>query len=217
MRQGRSIKSLARPECGRSPAPTSGPWIACVPARPEVHWRHRHVAASDSWLVRIARDATLVALALAGAVVLSQAPRFVQEYEQRLGGALQEARRQLAEHGRLASREGLSLGAFAHRLAASPDRSVAGIGALLGEQAGRAASLDRQAQALESAGHLAKPLVLLRRHDPELLAAAWAKYRYTLTLDPGFAALGALLGLLLNAGSWSLLAALGRWKRPVRS
>jgi hypothetical protein len=167
--------------------------------------------------VRIARDATLVTLTLAGAVVLSQAPRFVQEYEQRLGGALQEARRQLAEHERLAAREGLALDAFAHRLAASPDRSVAGIGALLGDQSERAASLGRQAQALDAAGHLAKPLVLLRRHDPELLAAAWAKYRYTLTLDPGFAALGALLGLLLNAGSWSLLAALGRWKRPVRS
>jgi hypothetical protein len=160
--------------------------------------------------VRIARDATLVALTLAGAVVLSQAPRFVQEYEQRLGGALQEARRQLAEHERLAAREGLSLDAFAHRLTASPDRTVAGIGALLGEQAERAASLARQAQALESAGHLAKPFVLLRRHDRELLAATWAKYRYTLTLDPAFAAAGALLGLLLNAAAWNLLSWFGR-------
>jgi hypothetical protein len=167
--------------------------------------------------VRIARDATLVALTLAGAIALSQAPRFVQEYEQRLGGALQEARRQLGEHERLASHEGLSFDAFVRRLASSPDRSVAGIGALLGEQAERAASLARQARALDAAGHFAKPLVLLRRHDPELLAAAWAKYRYTLTLDPGFAALGGLVGLLLNAGFWSLLACLGRWRRPVRA
>jgi hypothetical protein len=165
--------------------------------------------------VRIARDATLVVLTLAGAVALSQAPRFVQEYEQRLGGALQEARRQLAEHERLASREGLSLDAFARRLAASPDRSVAGVGALLGDQAERAASLARQAQALESAGHFAKPLVLLRRHDRELLAATWAKYRYTLTLDPGFAAAGALLGLLLNAAVWSLPVRFGRRRRAV--
>jgi hypothetical protein len=162
--------------------------------------------------VRIARDATLVTLTLAGAIVLSQAPRFVQEYEQRLGGALQEARRQLAEHERLAAREGLSLDAFAHRLAASPDRSVAGIGALLGEQAERASSLARQARALESAEHFAKPLVLLRRHAPELLAATWAKYRYTLTLDPGFAAAGALLGLLLNATVWTFPVRFG-WRR----
>jgi hypothetical protein len=167
--------------------------------------------------VRIARDAALVVLTLSGAIVLSQAPRFVQEYEQRLGGALQEAHRQLAEHERLAAREGLSLDAFAHRLAASPDRSVAGIGTLFGDQTERVGSLARQARALESAGHLAKPLVLLRRHDRELLAATWAKYRYTLTLDPGFAAAGALLGLVLNSGFWSLLAFLGRWRRPARA
>ncbi|HEX6012469.1 MAG TPA: DUF2937 family protein, partial [Geminicoccaceae bacterium] len=52
--------------------------------------------------------------------------------------------------------------------------------------------------------------VLLRRHDPELLAATWAKYRYTLTLDPAFAAAGALLGLLLNAAAWNLLSWFGR-------
>jgi hypothetical protein len=165
--------------------------------------------------LRILRDATLVILTLAGAIVFSQAPRFVQEYEQRLGGALQEARRQLAEHELLASREGLSLDAFVHRLAASPDRAVAGIGRLIGEQAERVASLGRQARALEAAGHLAKPLVLLRRHDRELLAATWAKYRYTLTLDPGFAAAGALLGLLLNAGIWSFSAQRGRRRQPA--
>ena len=45
--------------------------------------------------MRLFRDATLMFLALGGAVAGSQVPLFVQQYEQRLGGALHEARLEL--------------------------------------------------------------------------------------------------------------------------
>ena len=160
--------------------------------------------------MRLYRDATLVVLALLGAVAFSQVPRFVQEYEQRLGGALQEARRQLGQYEILARNEGVPLAALWQRLGASSDRSVAAVGRSIGEQAGRAASLAAQADALENAGRLMKPLVLIRRHEPELIAATWAKYQYTLTLDIAFAALGALAGLLLNAVMWGVLTSFRR-------
>jgi hypothetical protein len=152
--------------------------------------------------MRLLRDLTLVALVLAGAIGFSQVPRFVQEYEQRLGGALQEAQRQLDRYETLARQEGLALEGLAQRFAANADSAVAGIGRIVREQTARRDDLRVQAQALAEAGRLAKPIVLLRRHDPEILAAAWAKFAYTLTLDPGFAALGAAAGLLLNALIW---------------
>jgi hypothetical protein len=155
--------------------------------------------------MRTIRDVTLVILTLLSAIGFSQVPRFVQEYEQRLGGALQEARRQLAQYESLARNEGLPLETFWQRLGASGDRSVAAVGRSIGEQAARAASLGAQAEALENAGRFMKPLVLLRQHDADLLAATWAKYEYTLTLDIGFAAAGAVVGLLLNAVLWAVL------------
>jgi hypothetical protein len=152
--------------------------------------------------MRLIRDLTLVILVLAGAVAFSQVPRFVQEYEQRLGGALQEAQRQLDRYETLARQHDLNVSGLGQRFAASADPAVAGIGRIVQEQAGRLEDLRAQAQALAAAGRLAKPMVLLRHHDSAILAATWAKFAYTLTLDPGFAALGAAAGLLLNALIW---------------
>ena len=87
---------------------------------------------------------------------------------------------------------------------------MAAVGRSIGEQAGRAVSLAAQADALENAGRLMKPLVLIRRHEFELITATWAKYEYTLTLDIVFAALGAVAGLLLNAVMWGVLTSFRR-------
>lgn len=155
--------------------------------------------------MRFFRDLTLVLFVLAGTIGMSQVPRFVQEYEQRLGGALQEARRQLAEFERLATREGLTLDAFAQALGTNQASAVAGLGRSIQAQAARTHALAAQAEALERAGRFRKPLLLLRHHDRDLLAATWAKYALTLTLDPGFAALGALFGLVVNGLLWAVL------------
>lgn len=152
--------------------------------------------------MRLLRDLTLVTLVLAGAIGFSQVPRFVQEYEQRLGGAVQEAQRQLDRYDTLARQNDLTVAGLGQRFAASADPAVAGIGHIVQEQTGRLEDLRAQAQALAAAGRLAKPLILLRHQDPAILAATWAKFGYTLTLDPGFAALGATAGLVLNALVW---------------
>lgn len=160
--------------------------------------------------MRFLRDITLVVLVLAGAVGFSQIPRFVQEYEQRLGGALDELRRQLAVYEGLAQAENLSFDALLDRLGRSAERPVAGIGGAIRVQAERAAGLETQAEALAAAGRLEKPLVLLTRHDEALLAATWSRFGYTLTLDPAFTVLGALAGIMVNALVWALLGGLFR-------
>lgn len=154
--------------------------------------------------MRLLRDLTLLLLVLGGAVGFSQVPRFVQEYEQRLGGALQEVRRQVEGYRLLAARQGTDVAGLRERLAGSGDAAVAGMGRLVALEVARADELAEEAQALAGAGRLWRPLVLLRVHDPELVRATWAMYRCTLTLDLAFAALGALMGLLLNALLWRL-------------
>ena len=149
--------------------------------------------------VRALRDLTLIVLVLGGALGGSQVPRFVQEYEQRLGGAFQEAGRQLGEYRRVAEANGLSFADYLDRLTGSADPSVAATGRAIAAATGRLADLESQVAALRGSPRLLRPLVLMRRHDPELLRATWGRFEATLTLDPAFAALGALLGWLLTA------------------
>ena len=151
------------------------------------------------------RDLSLAVLVLAGAVLGSQAPRIVQEYEQRLGGARQEAARQLEAFRTLASGEGLPFDRYLARMLESADAPTVGIGRTVAAMQRRSAGLDQQAELIENAPRLLKPLFVLRHYDRDLLRAAWAKYESTLTLDPAFAALGAFLGWLLNSLVWAPL------------
>jgi Protein of unknown function (DUF2937) len=98
--------------------------------------------------VRALYDLTLAAAVLIGAIGGSQVPRFVQEYEQRLGGAFQEASRQLAEYRRVADESRLPFPAYIQRLTTSPDASVAATGRAVAAVGARTADLDAQVQAL---------------------------------------------------------------------
>ena len=154
--------------------------------------------------MRALYDLTLIIAILVGAIGGSQVSRFVQEYEQRLGGALQEATRQLAEYRRVADAAGLSFADYLDRLRSSPDPSVSGTGQTIAATDLRTSELAAQARTLDQTSRLLKPVVLLRQHDPELLRATWSQFEPTLTLDPSFAALGILLCWLLNALLWAL-------------
>lgn len=150
------------------------------------------------------RELTLILLAVAGALLLSQLPGYVAAYEQRLGGALDEARRTLYGFMQDAAANGLSFEEYVARLKANADGSVAATGASIEALAQRVASLTAQQEELVAAGKLEKPLVLLQRHDPDLLRASWAAYQVSPSLDLEFGGAGLLLGWLLNALLWAL-------------
>ena len=154
--------------------------------------------------MRPLRELTLILLAIAGALLCSQLPGYVAAYEQRLGGALDEARRTLSGFVQDATSNGLSFEAYVERLKGSSDGSVAATGASVAALAQRVASLAEQQEQLAAAGKLEKPLVLLRHHDPDLLRASWAAYRLSPSLDLEFGAAGLLLGWLFNALIWAL-------------
>src|ERR1035438_6225201 len=76
-------------------------------------------------------------LCVLGAVAFSQIPEFMQQYLQRLGGHLDEARRQLDQLQAAAARSGLTLDQLTAHTAAATDPAVGRLGGVLREAAAR--------------------------------------------------------------------------------
>ena len=76
-------------------------------------------------------------LCVLGAVTFSQVPEFMQQYLQRLGGHLDEARRQLDRLQDAAARSGLTLEQLTAHMSPPDDPAVARLGQPVGRRMGR--------------------------------------------------------------------------------
>jgi hypothetical protein len=144
---------------------------------------------------------------LAGAAGLSQFPEFSQQYVQRLGGAVDELGRVVAEFDRDAADVGLS------REAALVD--LAKGGAMGAERADTmVTTIDRHARlagdlaALQAAGPFTRAAQAARFRDTELAGRALENFQPALPLTfegASFAGVGFLAGLaLISALGWLL-------------
>ena len=134
-------------------------------------------------------------LCLVGAVLFSQIPEFIQQYLQRLGGHLDEARRQLAQLQETATQSGLSLEQLTARTASSPDRAVAQLGSVLRRVAERVQELATAEAAIRNASLWSRPFVFGRYVDPSIARSTWAVFKPAVpTTVEGL--LYALLGML---------------------
>lgn len=116
-------------------------------------------------------------LAVAGAAVFAQGPEFFQQYLQRLGGHLDEARRQLATFERTATQAGVTLDQFIHQTAANHDPAVARLAGVMSESAARTEHLASAYQALQNAGAWTRPFVFLRDCDHAIVRATVHAFR----------------------------------------
>lgn len=116
-------------------------------------------------------------LCVVGAVMFSQGPEFMQQYLQRLGGHLDEARRQLAIFQNTAAQAGLSLDQFINRTGSNADQSVARLGAVMTDAADRVSSLQAAHDALLQAALWERPFVFLRYLDAAIARATGAVYQ----------------------------------------
>jgi hypothetical protein len=134
------------------------------------------------------------ALCVTGAVVFSQAPEFMQQYLQRLGGRLDEARRQLEQFKKVATQSGLSLEQFIAQTNGNADRAVAKLGGVMSEAGARVEHLETAQMAIQHASPLSRPFVFLQYVDGEIARATWSIYQPAVptTLE---GALYALLGM----------------------
>ena len=107
-------------------------------------------------------------LCVVGAVVFSQAPEFMQQYLQRLGGHLAEARRQLAQFEDIARQAGRTLQELAAQYATNADPTVVGMGRLMSETETRVNALSASEAALRDASVWERPFVFLRHLDSEI-------------------------------------------------
>ncbi|QYM80827.1 DUF2937 family protein [Horticoccus luteus] len=161
------------------------------------------------------------AACVAGALVFSQAPEFMQQYLQRLGGHLDEARRQLQQFQAVATQSGLTLDELIAKTSGNADAAVARLGGVMHAAAERADSLYSAETALRTASLWERPFVFLRHLDPGIARATWSVFKPAVpTTMEGlvYAAIGVAVALLLVhvLCVWPCRAVLRRRRRHKR-
>lgn len=158
-------------------------------------------------------SAIRLAFALAVAAVASQEPEFLQQYAQRIGGAVAEIERDLKDHTDSAARLGLSLDQSIARRKASADSLVAEDGRRIERRIARAGRLRGQYALIVEGGPWERLRVFATGLDPELALATAAIYAPALPMTAeGGVAFGG--GFLVGWGTGALLSVLAR--RPTR-
>ena len=155
------------------------------------------------------------ALCVTGAVLFSQLPEFFQQYLQRLGWHLDEARRQLEQFRQAAAHSGLTLDQLVADVRARNDPALAGLGSVIVDTSRRVDTLAAAESALRGAHLWSRPFVFLRHFDPAIAHATWAVFRPAVpTTFEGlaYAALGMAVMLALYHGA--VRGPVGRaWRR----
>ena len=152
-------------------------------------------------------------IGLSFAFLTSQLPEYAQQYRQRLGGALDELNRILVEFDSDAARLNMNREQGVARLGANADEFARQRADRVREDSARAARLQRQLPAFETAGPLARLQVLASEFDPTIAARAWSAY------EPAIPATGegaTLAGAGFLTG-WGLLRLLSLQRRKPAS
>ncbi len=143
-------------------------------------------------------------LCVVGAVLCSQLPEFIQQYLQRLGGHIDEARRQLGQFREVAEKSGLTFDQLVAKSQGSSEPSVAGLGQLMHATVIRVESLSAADAAIRGASIFGRPFVFLRHVDLSIARATWGVFKPAVpTTVEGvmYAALGMLLIMALYHGA----------------
>ena len=117
-----------------------------------------------------------VALGVLGAVLASQLPEFVQQYRQRLGGAIDELATIVVRFDADASVNGLTREAALAKLAQSPDDVVRRRAVDASENIRRLCSLEDQRRLMNEAGPLGQIAHFADRADPALTRATFRDF-----------------------------------------
>ncbi len=116
------------------------------------------------------------------ALVLSQAPEFAQQYQQRLGGAIDALAPAVARFDALAKANGLSRDAALARLGQLGDPIALGDGRIRADEIERYESLVAAREALAAADPLSRPAVMMAHFDPDVAIGALGSFAPALPL-----------------------------------
>lgn len=157
-------------------------------------------------------------LCVAGAAGFSQAPEFFQQYLQRLGGHLDEARLVLSRYEGVARDSGISLQQLIDTTRAQASAPVAKLGGLIAEAQVRVESLSHAETALRAANLWERPFVFLAHVDGDIARRTWDVFKPAMPITvEGLVYAGAGMVLALLAYQVCLVvpcrAVVRRWNR----
>ncbi len=156
-----------------------------------------------------------LAIGLLFAVCASQLPEYVQQYRQRLGGAVEELKRIVAQFDAEAQAQSLTREQGIARLSGNPDPLVQARGTDMQTDVDRERRLEEQQQAFAEAGPISQYWVLVERLDPTLASQAYAIFQPALPLTPSGFIAGAV-GLLAGwAGTHAMARPFRRRRRAL--
>ncbi len=117
------------------------------------------------------------ALCVVGALAFSQAPEFIQQYVQRLGGHVDEARRQVAQFRRAAEESGVTLDDLISQTNANANSAVAKLGNVMSTATVRLDSLESAQQAIAQSSLFERPFVFFQHMDSEIARSTWSVFK----------------------------------------
>lgn len=136
---------------------------------PAMNFGRKLLSAGDTLIDRV--------LCVVGAVLFSQAPEFMQQYLQRLGGHLDEARRHLGQFHRAAQKTGVTLDDLISKTASNADPSVAKLSGVMTESVTRVENLQAAHDALIGANLWERPFVFLRYLEADIVRGTWRAFQ----------------------------------------
>jgi hypothetical protein len=113
-----------------------------------------------------------VAIGLLCGLIASQLPEFAQQYRRRLGGAIDELNRTIAQFDSETAAQSLTSGQRIDRLRRNPETLARERGAAIDEDVSRANRLVRQQEAFQSGGPLTRLVILIGNFDPATASPA---------------------------------------------
>lgn len=116
-------------------------------------------------------------LCVVGAVLFSQAPEFMQQYLQRLGGHLDEARRTLAQYEGIARQSNMTIGELIARTSANADAVVAKHAGVMQNVADRVHDLAAAQTAIQDASMFTRPFAFLQHIDWGIASNTWSIFK----------------------------------------
>lgn len=116
-------------------------------------------------------------LCVAGAVLFSQLPEFMQQYLQRLEGHLDEAKLAVSRFKDAAAQSGMSLDQLVASSSQNPDPSMGRLGAVVGQAIARVDALEAADRALRQASAWTRPFIFLEHVEGGIAKATLSIYR----------------------------------------
>lgn len=135
--------------------------------------------------------------AVFGAILMVQAPEFFQQYLQRLGGHVDELRRQIAQLKHFSLIGGKTLHDYIQKFLTYQDADIAAQGKYMESLVVRYENFKQAWQSLSEASVWARPFKFLWYGDSEIISATWANYIPALVFSSEgvvYILLGALIG-----------------------